>query len=923
MHRLIASLIVTLSFVNLAAGAMTVSELKCEGRRQPLGIDASAPRLSWNLQSDLRGDVQTAYRILVAGSPERLAADQGDLWDSGKVTSGESLQIVYGGKPLRSRAVCYWKVQAYDKAGKASPWSDAARWEMGLLTPEDWQAQWLNDGKANPVKDEDFYKEDPAPLFRKEFTLSKPVKRARLSIAGVGYYEASLNGRRVGDQTLDPGWTKYSKRVLYSTFDVTEQLAEGQNCMGVAVGNGWYNPLPLRMWGHLNLRKHLPVGRPRWIARLDVEFADGSRQAIASDPTWKVSEGPIRFNSIYLGEIYDARKELAGWDKAGFDDAAWRQAAPATDPIGRLASQSQPPIRVTKTIKAVKVTEPAPGVFIFDLGQNFAGWARLKLKAPEGTRISLRYGELLHKDGTLNPMTSACGQIKGTKKTADGKEESVGGPGAPPVAWQGDVYIARGQGEETYTPRFTFHAFRYVEVTGYPGTPPLDAITGLRLNADVERTGHFACSNERFNRIQQICDWTFLSNLFSVQSDCPHRERFGYGGDIVATSEALMMNYDMSAFYAKAVADWSDSALEDGMLTDTAPFVGIQYCGPAWAMAHPLLQRQLYQYYGDKRLIEEHYAEADRWLDLVAKKYPDGIVQAGLSDHEALTPRPAPVMVTPLYAATARMLGELAAILGRHDDAVRHQRLAGQIQDAYLKKFLDKATGKVGPGTQASQAFALYLDLVPAEDRPAVLKALVDDIRGPRQDHLSTGIFGTKYLLDVLSREGRAELACVIADQGDFPSWGNMLEHGATTLWEHWQENDNTYSHNHPMFGSVSQWFYQWLGGIQSDPAAVGFDRVIIRPQVVGNVTWVKCGYQSARGKIVSNWRREGDRFTLAVSIPVGCTATVYVPGLPPKGTAEDAAASAESPCRLLRAEPAAAVYRVGSGEYEFTSSLK
>ena len=905
----------------LAAKALTVTDLKCEDRRQPLGLDAAQPRLSWILHSTRRSDQQTGYQILVASSSQILGASQGDLWDSGKVDSSASLQVVYPGKPLESRQACHWKVRVWDRVGTVSDWSQPAVWEMGLLSPDDWQAQWLNDGKANPQKDADFYREDPAPLFRRQFSAPKPIQRARLFIAGLGYYEATLNGARVGDQVLEPGWTCYSKRVLYSTYDVTRQLAQGENCLGVTVGNGWYNPLPLRMWGHLNLREHLPVGRPRFIARLEIDCQDGTRQTIVSDPQWKVGESPVRFNSIYLGEIYDARKEVAGWDRPGFADAAWRAAALAPEPIGSLVSPTQPPIRVIQTLKPGAMSEPRPGVFIFDLGRNFAGWANLKIAAPAGTRIALRYGELLNKDGTLNPMTSVCGQIKGTRKTKEGQKESVGGPGAPAIAWQGDTYITRGSGLESYTPRFTFHAFRYVEVSGGPGKLSPDAIIGLRLTADVERIGRFACSDERFNRIQEMCDWTFLSNLLSVQSDCPHRERFGYGGDIAATSEAFLMNYDMAGFYAKAVCDWKDSALEDGMLTDTAPFVGIQYCGPAWALAHPLLQRQIYQYCGNRRLIEQQYATAKRWLELVASQNPKLIVEDGLSDHEALASAPAPVMVTPLYAAAVRTVGELAAILGRGEDSARFEQLAGNIRTAYLNRFLEKSSGKIGPGTQASQAFSLYWNLLPVDQRPAALRVLLDDIRGPNRQHLSTGIFGTKYALDVLSREGHADLACAIATNRSVPGWGYMLDGGATTLWEHWQGSDNTFSLNHPMFGSVSQWFFHWLGGLQPTPDAVGFDRIIIRPQITGDLTWVTSSYNSVRGTIVSRWRHERGQTTLEIEVPVGARAEVFVPAKSAAAVIEGGQPVLQSEhVKLLREDRASVVFEVGSGHYEFTA---
>ena len=911
-----------------ASQAMNVTTPRCEYRDNPLGIDVAQPRLSWVLtesgqKSEVRGQRQTAYQVLVASSEKRLKKNEGDLWDSGKVTSDQSIQVEYAGQPLASQMRCHWKVRVWDKDGKPSAWSRPATWEMGLLSPQDWHALWLNDGKTNPAKDEDFYKEDPAPLFRKEFALPKKVARARLYISGLGYYQASLNGKPIGDQVLDPGWTGYAQRILYSTYDVTSQLRRGDNCLGVMLGNGWYNPLPLRMWGHLNVRKHLAVGRPRFIARLEVDFADGTRQAIVSDNSWKAGEGAIRFDSIYLGEIYDARREVSGWDCAGFGDSSWRPPGVATEAVGVLRAQAQPPIRVTRTLKPVKITEPAPGVFIFDLGQNFTGWAKLQVAARAGDKITLRYGELLNKDGTLNPMTSVAGQIKGNRKNADGHAESVGGPGAPSIAWQSDTYIAKGRGVESYTPRFTFHAFRYVEVTGLIVKPSREVITGLRLNTDVASAGSFTCSSEQFNHIQEMCDWTFLSNLISVQSDCPHRERFGYGGDIAVTSEAFMMNYDMAGFYAKAVRDWGDSARTDGGLPDTAPFIGLQYCGVAWGMAHPLMLRQIHQYYGERQLLTEQYEAAKRWLELAAAKNPGLIVAGGLSDHESLVPTPSPAMVTPLFAASARIVGELASILGRTEEAAKYQRLAADIQQAYLKKFLNPTNGQVGPGTQASQSFALYLDLIPAEQRQGVLQFLLNDLRGMREPHLSTGIFGTKFLLDALSREGHADVATAIVSQKTFPGWGHMLENGATTLWEHWKGSDNTFSHNHPMFGSVSQWFYHWLGGIQPAPDAVGFDRMVIRPQFPKELDWVRCRYDSIRGPIVSNWKRTGDELTMEVTIPANTSATVYVPAKDAAGVTESGKLTGKvQGVTFLRMENDRAVYAVASGSYRFQSSL-
>lgn len=919
-----ALLLVTLLFLlalPVQAG-VRVDLLRCEARTQPLGVDDVKPRLSWVIASKERSQRQAAYRVLVASSEKLLAAGRGDMWDSGKVVSSETLGIIYAGQSLESGLRCYWKVQVWDQNGHPSRWSEPSWWEMGLLRPADWTGQWVNDGKSNPTNDAAFYEDDPAPLFRRELKLGKPVRRARLYISGLGYYEASLNGQRIGDQVLDPGWTMYGQRVFYSTYEVSNQLRKGNNCLGVTLGNGWWNPLPLRLWGQRNFREELATGRPRFIAQLNIEFADGTTQSIASDTAWKVADGPLRRNSIYLGEVYDARQELPGWNKAGFDDSAWRAAGPATEVIGPLQAQPQPPIRVRDTFYAMRVTEPQPGVFIYDLGQNFSGWAGFRFRAPAGTKIVLRYGELLNQDGTLNPLTSVCGQIKGTRKNKAGVEESVGGPGAPAIAWQSDTYIARGSGVEYYLPRFTFHGFRYVEVTGLAKALPLKSVTGMRLCSDVPDAGEFACSNPMFNQIQAMCRRTFLANLFSVQSDCPHRERLGYGGDIVATSEAFMLNFDMEKFYAKTVSDFADSARPDGMFTDTAPFVGIQYCGVGWAMAHPLLTSQLYRYYGNCRLVEEQYVAAKRWLLLVASQYPDGIVRDGLSDHESLTPTLAPQMVTPLFYQSAKLVAGLARTLGRMEESAELEAIAEKSRQAYQQKFFDPATGKAGPGTQGSQAFALCSDIVPTAERGRAMDFLLENIRGERKGHLSTGIMGTKFMLQELSGSGHAEVAYDIVQQTNFPGWGWMLANGATTLWEHWALDADTYSHSHPMFGSVSQWFINWLGGIQPHPEAIGFDRIVIRPQPVADLKWVKSSYNSARGRIVSNWSRESGRLRFEIEIPANTTAEIFLPTRKVDAITEGGKPAASQPgIKFFRKEGRAVVFEVGSGRYLFDIS--
>jgi alpha-L-rhamnosidase len=866
-----------------AAGAsqpgLRAVALRCEYQTNPLGIDAAQPRLSWVLEATRpndRGQRQTAYQLLVAGSEAALRANRGDLWDSHKVASADPLQAVYGGPRLNAGQRVYWKVRVWDRDAVPSPYSTPAWWEVGLPAVDDWKAKWIRRDEPAPSTEREFFQDRPAPLLRKEFSLGKKVARARVYVVGLGYYELRLNGKKVGDHLLDPAWTTYSKHVFYTTYDVTAELRQGANALGVLLGGGFWDPLPLKLFRRFNLREALPVGQPCLRLQLEVQFTDGSRQTVISDESWKTSGGPIVQNSVYLGEVYDARREQPGWDQPGFADAAWQSAVAAEPPTGVLRAAMSPPIRKTATVKPTKVSEPKPGVFIVDMGQNFAGTVTLRLNGEAGTKVTLRYGELLHPDGTLNPMTSVTGQIKGVRENA--------AIGAPETAVQTDVYVCRGGGAEEWTPRFTFHGFRYVELTGFPGTLTTGALEGNRLNSDVASAGEFSCSNPLLNRIQEVVRWTQLSNIFSVQSDCPHREKLGYGGDIVATSEMAMLNFDMARFYAKTVQDFADAARPNGGITETAPFVGIADeglgggSGPVgWGTAYPLLMWQLYQYYGDRETLAEHYPAARKWLQLLQSRAQDGILDNGISDHESLAPKPRALTGTAFYYYNAHLLSQIAAILGRAEDAKQYAALAASVRDAFNRRFLKPGTGRYDSATQACQAFALYFGLVPPEERAAALKVLVDDIQA-RGNHLTTGIFGTKYMLEALTDAGRADVAAALAEQKTFPSWGFMLENGATTLWEHWAFSDNVFSHNHPMFGSVSEWFLNGPGGIAPAPDAAGFHRVRLRPRFVPGLTWAKARHRSVRGPIACEWRREGETVRLDVSLPPGVTAELELP---------------------------------------------
>jgi alpha-L-rhamnosidase len=537
-----------------------------------------------------------------------------------------------------------------------------------------------------------------------------------------------------------------------------------------------------------------------------------------------------------------------------------------------------PPVRETETIGVANITTLKPGLHIVDFGVNFTGLPIIDLDLPAGTKITLRFGEILHADGSLNPMTSVCGQIKGMRKNDKGDLSPIGGPGAPEIAWQQDVYIARG-GKETYRPDFTFHAFRYMEMSGIENAPTKESIRAVRLHSDLPKIGSFSCSNELLNRIQQVTLNTFVNNVISVQSDCPHRERFGYGGDIAVTSEAYLMNYDMAGFYAKTIRDWADAAREDGNFTDTVPFVGVQYCGVGWAMAHPLLLEQHYQHYGNVALIREQLPAAMRWFDLEASKRKDGLVTYGLGDHEAFKRLSGAPVTTPMFIDTARRIARLCQIAGDATHAKKYLAMVPASFDAWNKQYFDASTGRVGGNTQSELALALGFGAISDQDRNAALKQLIAQVEGePNGPSLTTGIFGTRFLLELFSQNGRHDLAYRLATRKEFPSWGHMLENGATSLWETWKQSENTFSHNHPMFGSISAWFYRHLGGIHIADDAVAADRLIICPKPVGDLSWVKCSHQTIRGAVISNWKVGNDQSEYEIVIPPDTRAVIQLP---------------------------------------------
>lgn len=901
-------LLSTLMVAGASAGdaarlTVKVTGLQCEYLTNPLGLDTPAPRLRWVLESGERGVRQSAYQILAASSEAALKRDRGDLWDSGKVQSEQTAQVLYAGKEPGPGRPCWWKVRVWDQDGRPSAWSAPAVWERGLPRKSDWEGKWIGRTEDTAPR--------PAPLLRREFTVKGKVQRARVYVCGLGYHELRLNGEKVGDHVLDPGYTRYDRRALYVTHDVTNRLKQGPNALGVMLGTGWTNVHTVAVWYF----DQAPWRQaPKVLLNLRLEYADGRTETIATDERWKTADGPVTFDSIYAGESYDARREIPGWDRPGFDDSRWDEARVVKDPGGEVSAQEMEPIRITRTLKPVKITEPKPGVYVFDMGQNLSGHVQLTVSGPAGTEVVFKHGERLNPDGTLDQRDIAE-HMRPFRAPAIPKD-------APLPRFQTDSYILKGGGVEVWEPRFVYHGFQYVEVTGLPGKPTPETVKARVTHSDVRPAGEFACSNPLLNKIQEATKWAFLSNLASIPTDCPHREKNGWTGDAHLAAEQAIYNYHPAAVYKKWIQDLADEMRPTGELPGIVPSSGWGYewgNGPAWDSAYLLIPWYLYEYYGDTAILKHHYPKMRRYVDYLTTKAKDGIVSIGLGDW--VPPgktAPTEVTSTGYYYADARIVARAAEILGKTEDARKYSELAESIKAAFNKRFFQPETGSYSNGTQTALATPLNWGLVPAEHRQKLVDLLVAEVE-KKNGHLDTGILGTKYLLNVLLDNGRADVAYRVASQTTYPSWGHWIEQGATTLWEAW---DGTASRNHIMFGDISAWFYRALAGIRPD--APGFKRIRIQPQVVGDLTWVRGSYDSIHGRIASDWKRENGTLTLSVTIPPNTAATVYVPTSDPGKVTESGkpAASAQG-VRHLKNEDGRAVYEVGSGQYRFAAPLQ
>jgi alpha-L-rhamnosidase len=896
-----------LAIISVAACAAETdflpADLHCENLKNPLGIDAVKPRLSWNFQPAsaagqiVRGEKQTAYQILVASSLEKLARTQGDLWDSGKVPSPRSIHVECAGQYLQSCQACYWKVRVWDAQDQPTAWSSPSTWTMGLLQADDWHAKWINLDTGETM-----------PIFRKEFTVDKPVKRAEVHICGLGQYELRLNGSKIGDYVLDPGWTDYRKACLYTTYDLTASLKQGANALGLMLGNGMFNVEKSKRY----TKGVWSFGRPQTILQLDIFYADGSKSHVVSDESWKGAAGPIVFSGEYGGEDYDAGLEQHGWDQPDYlETMTWKPVSVVKGPGGILRAQMIPPIKVMKTIQPIGPPQKINDDYLYDLGQNFSGWPRIVLSGPIASKVRLVPGELL-SNGKVN-------------------QSSSGGP----AYFQ---YTLAGQGREEWSPRFSYYGFRWVQVHGAPpkdasppeDTPVIEELEGQVLYPDVQTVGTFQCSNPLLNRIHEIINWAIISNLKSVITDCPHREKLGWLEQTYLNGPGVMFNYDVLPLYRKIADDMAQAQLNNGLVPDIAPeytvFQGGFRDSPEWGSASIISLWQAYERYGDLQILEKHYPMMQRYLDYLGTRAQEHIINYGLGDWYDIGPKapgqaqltPIAVTATATYYQDAVILSKAAQRLGKTADAAKYLDLAAEILTAFNTRFFNPTEKTYSTGSQTALAMPLVLGMVDADSRQAVADLLVKNIRD-HGNHTTAGDVGHYYVLRALAQAGRSDVIYDMACRKDYPSYGYQIEHGATALTEAWDGPTRGASQNHFMLGHIEEWFYTDLGGIRVDLSKEDSEKIVIRPYFCPGIQWVKTSYQSILGRIACDWKRQGKQCSMRVIIPSNVMATVYIPvkenSLVTEG-GKPVSQSAE--VQLLNQEPTQAIFTVSSGEYLF-----
>lgn len=903
-------------FTSRSEAGIVPARLRCENLENPQVIDVLKPRLSWVnfAEEGERGQVQTAWEVRVAGSKEKLLNAQADLWNSGKVNNNQSVNVIYDGRPLTSRQDCWWQVRTWDNSGKVSEWSEPAFWSMGLLNPGEWKAQWIGapwqgeEPIPDPVRGEDrqsVLKElpPPAPLLRKQFNISKQIARARAYVTGLGYFEFYVNGAKVSDDVLVPNQTNYGKRpglekagiplpddfqeyrVMYLSYDISDLLKKGENVLGAIVGNGFYNA-PMN-WTQ-------SYGTPRFMGQVYITYTDGTEDIIVSDQNWKASKSPIVMDLIYQGEHYDARLEQSGWNTPGFDDSAWESAALRRKPEGIMKAHMSPTDKVMERLKPVSVIKSSDGKYYVDFGQEISGWVHISgVQGDAGRVIDIEY---------------IC--------------ESPNGD---------NTYTLKGGGNETYAARFTWFVFRQVVVNNWPGNLSADQITAEAVYTDVETTGKFETSNPLFNTINNVWWRSQTDNMHgAIASDCPHRERSAYTGDGQVACVTVMHNFDSRAFYTKWIQDIVGSQIEEtGYVPNGAPWQPGCGGGVAWGAAVNIMPWEYFLHYGDTSMLAYTYNAMKgyvrymtTWTDKDGIMYSQRTGNNGqplkwfnLGDWCAPSELPPDIMVHTFYLwRCADFTSKTAKVLGYFDEANGYSAIAEKTKQAFLKKFYDEKNGTYGP--DGGNIFALVMG-VPADQEQRVIDALKRDIAAG-DGHLDTGIFGTQFFFEVLSNYGMQELAYEAMNKRTQPSFGWWIEQGATTTWERW---DGSGSRNHPMFGGGIVWFYRKLAGMDTDIEHPGYRNIIFRPQPAGDMNFAAYSNLTPYGTAGIRWEKKENSFNMDVKVPVGSTATVYVPAKSAGEIMENGRVIKKNKnIKYIGMEDNFAVYSVNSGSYAFSS---
>ncbi|MDI4648441.1 alpha-L-rhamnosidase [Cohnella hashimotonis] len=891
--------------------SLQIYGLTAEYRTRLLGTDVRRPRISWKLRSERKGTLQEAYRIQVA---KGQADFESPLWDSGRIESDESVLIPYDGPEAQSRTRYYYRVKAWDTFGRESEWSETEWWETALLSVDEWQVQWITpDSRAiEPAA-------EPAFLLRKPFDLNEgDIVSARIYATAAGVYKLYLNGSKVGDDELAPGWTSYNSRLQYQTYDVTALLREGGNALGATVANGWYKG----RLGWENKSNHYG-DRRAVLVQLHVRYRDGAEVVIASDESWKAATGPVLMSELYDGETYDARLEWKGWSEPGFDDTAWHGTERLDLGYSRLVAQENVPTRVTETLKPIAAIRTPEGDAILDMGQNMVGRIRLTVAAPAGTAIKLTHAEVLDKHGNFY-----MGNIRTAKQTV--------------------TYIARGEGTETYAPHFTFQGFRYVKVEGFPYQEnglPLDAFAGEVMHSDMQRTGAFECSDERVNRLQQNIIWGQRGNFLDVPTDCPQRdERLGWTGDAQVFAPTALFNYNGAAFFAKWLRDLKADQLPDGSVPFVVPNILQGYNAAAWSDAATVVPWAIYVSCGDKRILAEQYGSMKAWVDYIRGQgerehiwdtgfhFGDWLaLDAKEGSYMGATPNH---MVTAAYfALSARILGDAARLLGLEEDADYYGALAKRVAAAYRDEFITP-NGRVAAQTQTANVIALFFDLVDPKDRPRIARDL-NEMIVDNDYHLTTGFVGTPFLCFALSDNGYHETAVKLLLQQTYPSWLYSVAKGATTIWEHWDGikpdgsfwSDDMNSFNHYAYGAVGDWMYRKIAGLAPDPASPGYKRIRIEPDYTGGrLSHARASYESMYGMVESGWAFAGngngneDEIELRAAIPANVGASILLRGADADQVSCNGAGLADAEGIVsFRQEADGVRVEAGSGVYAFT----